>query len=449
MLKPQALLLIAVVSAAAKPVEPLANDYVAIHESPDPDQVILYSPGIARLDDGRLVATMDVRGTEEVVNDWPEPIWERPGRNDYWQGRVYTSDDGGKTWTLRHRFPFMFARPFVAGDSLYVLGADGDLTVIRSDDGGETWTEPTTLTEGEHWHQAPANVHYAHGKVYLVMERRVRNDIRGWYVGELAPVLMRGDVSDDLTQEENWTFASELVFEDVVKPGDLDYFGVPFFESKSHKGYPVAPGRHMSPIGWLEANVVQFSNPDHIWHDPEGQTFHLWMRAHTGGPGFACIAKVMEQGDKPGTGAMKTLLETVPSGKTMLYAPCPGGNIKFHALYDEPTKLYWLLSNQPTDSMTRVERLPEDRHNLPHNQRRRLQLHFSKNMVDWLFAGLVAVGPAENAARSYASMALDGDDLVVLARSGDKRAKSAHDGNLITFHRIPNFRELATQQFTD
>ena len=37
---------------------------------------------------------------------------------------------------------------------------------------------------------------------------------------------------------------------------------------------------------------------------------------------------------------------------------------------------------------------------------------------------------------------IDGDDLVVLSRSGDARAKTAHDGNLITFHRVRDFRGL-------
>jgi hypothetical protein len=69
-------------------------------------------------------------------------------------------------------------------------------------------------------------------------------------------------------------------------------------------------------------------------------------------------------------------------------------------------------------------------------------LHFSKNMVDWCFAGLVAVGPGDKGSRHYASMDIDGDDLVILARSGDETAKSAHNGNLITFHRVKNFREL-------
>jgi photosystem II stability/assembly factor-like uncharacterized protein len=41
-------------------------------------------------------------------------------------------------------FPFMHARPFAAGESLYVLGHAGDLMIIRSDDGGETWSPPAS-----------------------------------------------------------------------------------------------------------------------------------------------------------------------------------------------------------------------------------------------------------------------------------------------------------------
>ena len=430
-------------------IEPLADDYVTVYESPDPRSVMLYSPGLERLDSGRLVATLDVRGPEATLNQWPGPVWARAGRGDHWQGRVYTSDDGGKTWTLRARYPFIHARPFVAGDSLYVLGQASDLTIIRSDDGGETWSEPSQLTDGEKWHQAPCNVHYAHGKVYLVMEKRTTFDVETWYVGELAPVLMRGDIQDDLTKRENWTFASELSFRDVIpnveKDPAIDYFGIPFFEAPYPRGSNQAPGRNMAPIGWLETNVVRFHDPDHIWHDPEGKTFHLFMRAHTGMTGYAAMAKVVEQGapgSAPGTGEMKTTLEKAPSGKKMLYLPMPGGQMKFHVCYDEKTELYWLLSTQATDSMTKPKALPDDRYNLPNNERRRLQLHFSKNMVDWRFAGLVTVSPTEVASRHYASMQIDGQDLIILSRSGDERAKTPHDGNLITFHRIENFRDL-------
>jgi hypothetical protein len=101
-----------------------------------------------------------------------------------------------------------------------------------------------------------------------------------------------------------------------------------------------------------------------------------------------------------------------------------------------------LLGTQATDSMTRIEKMSQNRFHLPNNERQRLVLHFSKNMVDWCFAGLVDAAKNHKESRLYASMDIDGDDLVILSRSGDKDARSAHDGNLFTFHRVKNFRDL-------
>lgn len=434
-------------------VRPLANDFVTLFESPDPQSVFGYSPGLAAFESERLaatagprlIATIDTGGPGVADLDGPKHV--RAGHGSHaWQGRVYTSDDHGRTWTQRTRFPFLHARPFVAGEAIYVLGQAGDLTVIRSDDGGETWTAPATLTDGENWHQAPSNVWYANGCVYLAMEVRIHKGIRTWNIGENAPVLMRGRLGDDLTKRENWTFASRLPFHEVIDNSadcpELDWHGIPFYRCPYPSGGNAdgVDGRNCAPIGWLETNVVQFFDPDHRWHDPDGKTFHLWARAHTGGTGYAAIAKVVE--DAPGRGAMTTAIETVPSGKKILYVPCPGGQMKFHVLYDDATRLFWLLSSQATRSMTRADRLPDGHFNLPNNERRRLQLHFSTNMVDWCFAGLVAVGPCERGSRHYASMAIDGDDLHILSRSGDERARNAHDGNLITFHTLKNFRGL-------
>lgn len=409
----------------------LANEFVQLYESSDAERIYAYTPGLARLESGRLVATMD-QGGPGVADLEGVKGWRGFGRNA-WQGKIWTSDDRGKNWTERALFPFMHARPFVAGGAVYVLGHDSDLCVIRSDDEGETWSEPALLTEDQFWHQSACNVHYANDKVYLVMERRVHFDHQGWPVGEMAPVLMGGRVDADLTRRENWNFASELVFRDIEEKAKM--VGVPFWPADQTDG---KGGRLMNPPGWLETNVVQFTDPDHVWHDPEGRTFHLWMRAHTGGTGLACIARVEEGED----GSMETMLERAPSGETMLYAPCPGGQMRFHILQDPRTGLYWLLSSLATDSMVRPERLPADRYNLPNNERHILALHFSRNCIDWCMAGLVARGDNPRQARHYASMVIDGEDLHVLSRSGNQRAKTAHDGNIITFHTVANFREL-------
>ena len=415
-------------------VPTLADECVIPYESPDPRTVYAYTPGLARLDSGRLVATMDQGGPG--VRDLPGVKGWRGEGTGAWQGIIFTSDNHGQTWTQRGVFPFMHARPFASGGAVYVLGHAGDLAVIRSDDGGETWSAPVYLTEGESWHQSACNVHYANAKVYLVMEKRARHTHDAWPVSDLAPVLMSARVGDDLTQASSWQFASEWVIGDHVQ--EVDWMGAPFWPVG-----PTTPGnahdrRHMAPIGWLETNVVQFVDPNHVWHDPHGRTFHLWMRAHTGGTHLACIAKVIEDEH----GELTTSFETSPAGVRMLYVPCPGGQMRFHIVYDEVTHLYWLLSSLSTDSMTRPERLPPTRFNLPNNERHILALHYSRNCMDWCMAGIVARGKGPQEARHYASMCIDGEDLHVLSRSGDRRARSAHDGNLITFHTVHGFRQL-------
>lgn len=402
----------------AKPVRALAQEQTVLAESQDPENVHAFNPGLAALPKGRLLATYNLG-----------------------DGVIKTSDDRGRTWQFKGTFSFRHARPFVAGDAVYVLGHAGDLKIIRSEDGGETWSKPVKLTEGQQWHQAPANVHYAGKYVYLVMERvDAPSDFNAWPVKHIAPVLMRARQDDDLTKPESWTFASKLFFRDAVDPSEIAYFGVPFYPHDPLERVALADGRNMSPPGWLEANVVQIVDPRHYWHDPSGKTFHLYMRANTGMTNLAALLKVVENSD----GSMTTMLENAPSGKKLAFLPLPGGQMKFHILYDEKSGFYWLLSTQSTDSMTRPEHLEEDegRFGLADNERHRLQLHFSSNAVDWRFAGIVALGDTQKHARHYASMAIDGDDLHILSRSGNSLAQSAHNTNTITFHTVTDFRNL-------
>ena len=411
-----------------RPIRPLAQNHVVVDSSPDADTVPMFTPSILALPGGRLIAACERGGEWAKKHEW---------------SRIFISDDGGKTWILKGTGSMWHGRLFRSGASIYYLGHNGDLQIMRSDDNGETWSKQVSLTSGQRWHGSADNVWYAKGNVYLVMERRTDPSVKVWDVGVLAPVLMRAKEGDDLTKPESWTFASELVFADVI-PGYRDNkplllgVGVPFYKQNFPGKYEMVHRRAMEPMGWLEGNVVQIMDPDHYWYDPAGNTFHLFMRAHTGGTGYAALAKVHENPD----GTMTTSLVQAPSGAVMLLLPFPGGQMRFHVLYDKQTKLYWLLGTQSTNSMTRVEKMPPERYNLPNNERQRLVLHFSRNMVDWCFAGVVAIEPNPRGSRHYASMDIDGDDLVILSRSGDANAESAHNGNLITFHRIKNFRNL-------
>lgn len=400
-----------------------------LQRSPNPANIFTCSPGICALPNGRLIATMDMCGDGvKQMEGIKGVVGER-----YCQGSIFLSDDGGNSWRFIINTPMMHARPFTAGNSVYVLGHAGDLTVVRSDDGGETWTEAVKLTDGERWHQAPCNVHYCNGHVYLVMERNLEPEGKLWPVATLAPVLMRGKCGDDLTKKENWTFASEICYRDTVDVEKCGYFGVPFY-----RHLEIVNNRVFCPVGWLESNVVQFTDPRHIWFDESGHTFHIFMRAHTGTTNIAAILKVVENED----GSMTTMLENAPSGQPILYVPFPGGEMKFHILKDEKTDLFWLVATQPTDSMIKGEAMTADRYNIPNDERQRLVLYFSRNCVDWCFAGMVDKGATQKQSRHYASMVIHGDDLIILSRSGDENADSAHNTNMITVHKVENFREL-------
>lgn len=407
----------------------IAQEGLILYESPDPARIFAYSPGLERLPGGRLLATMDQGGPGVV--DLPGPHGFRGEGKNAWQGRIFSSDDGGTSWQPRGLFPFMHARPFVAGGRVYILGHDGDLMIMASDDGGDSWHEPVALTAGQNWHQSACNVHRARGRVHMVMERRVTFEVTGWPVAELAPVLMVADEAADLTRVDSWRFASETSFR--AMPQAPTNVGVPFWPEGQ-----IAPGRSMHAPGWLESNVVEFDDPGHVWHDPSGRTLYLWMRAHTGSTGLAAIARVCEAAD----GTFVTEAALAPSGEPMRYVPCPGGHMRFHILFDAVSQRFWLLSSLATDSMRQPDQMPSDRYGLPNNERHILVLHFSRNCVDWCPAGIVARGADAGQARHYASMIVDGDDLQVLSRSGDDRARSAHDGNLITLHTVRRFREL-------
>ena len=95
--------------------------------------------------------------------------------------------------------------------------------------------------------------------------------------------------------------------------------------------------------------------------------------------------------------------------------------MKFHIQFDEKSGLFWMAASVIKEQ---------------HNERRHLGLFWSPNLENWVCAGLVASGCADNAARHYATLAIDGEDLLILSRSGDANACTAHNNNMQTLHRI-------------
>lgn len=444
---------VAIALAAEEPVwkvRPLAQEGVVVAKSPDPASIFLGSPSILRLANGELVASHDHFGAG--VSKLEGPIGLRPhfsGSGNKLQAVVYTSSDRGVSWSRRASFPFTHARLFADGDSLYLMGNCGRIMITRSTDAGRTWSGLSALTDNDTWAMGAANVHEARGHVYAPMMLWTDLRYRGYFISTLAPVMFRAKQGADLLDPKAWTQSQpQKPFRDWVDEEKLDYFGVPFFSVPDRNSQALIreePRLSANRIGWHEPYVVEITDPTHEFYDPERRTLHILARGDVHRPNFGMLSKVVEKAD----GSMEFGLQKTPAGTHLVFLPMPGGNIKFHILQDPETGLYWLLSNQVTDSMIKPEKMPSSRFGLPLDQRERLVLHYSRNLTDWVFAGLVAKGSTFRESFHYCSMAIDGDDLVILSRTGGPEIrqtkapfKDAHDTNLITFHRVRSFRGL-------
>lgn len=379
----------------------LAGEKV-ITTSPNPDSIYLYTPAIAEGFGGRFVVAVDYGGPGTYSLDGPKSDF-----GDYKAGnqiRVLLSDDKGKTWReTPARIPMMHEILFKAGGSLYMIGHSGRMLITRSDDNGETWSEPAVLCPEPRWHQSCTAVDVYDGKVTLVYEKWVAEKHKWPGVG---PVLMQAREDADLTDPSNWKFS------ELYNPDDD-------MEAARPSGIPVnAPG---AP-GMLETNVIRVHNPANPFYDATGKSVALLARASTGFPDIGVMLKGYERED----GSLAIGRFRKNEGE-VYFVHIPGGDLKFHILYDPESRLYWLLHSQIDGRM---------------NYRRRLALSYSPDLLRWTFAGLVAVGPTDHSARHYATMIQDGDDLFIVSRSGDERARTAHDGNIVTFHRIKDFRKL-------
>ena len=379
----------------------LAGEKV-ITTSPNPDSIYLYTPAIAQGFGGRFVVAVDYGGPGTYSLDGPKSDF-----GDYKAGnqiRVLLSDDKGRTWReTPARIPMMHEILFKAGGSLYMIGHSGRLLITRSDDNGETWSEPAVLCPEPRWHQSCTAVDVYDGKVTLVYEKWVAEKHKWPGVG---PVLMQAREDADLTDPSNWKFS------ELYNPDDD-------MEAARPSGIPVnAPG---AP-GMLETNVIRVHNPANPFYDATGKSVALLARASTGFPDIGVMLKGYERED----GSLAIGRFRKNEGE-VYFVHIPGGDLKFHILYDPESRLYWLLHSQIDGRM---------------NYRRRLALSYSPDLLRWTFAGLVAVGPTDHSARHYATMIQDGDDLFIVSRSGDEKARTAHDGNIVTFHRIKDFRKL-------
>ena len=375
------------------PNEPTYGDYTVIldHYAAIPmaeGRIITDAPSLVRTADGALLCAVPMifRGTPKQAL---RPL------------HFFRSADDGQTWhKLEAESDFCCGTLFQHGASLYFLGAgpihrhpDSSLRIIRSDDSGYTWTEPVTLFSGPFYNPATGYV--------------LRDDRFYWCCdsGRDTTYIVAADLNRDLTDPGAWRISDGLPMPPIPPS--------------------ITRGPGQGKI--LEGNVVEVN----------GRLQVSWRL-------------LIDNRDTVGIGV---ICDVSDDGVHLDYHfrqfhPLPGAQNQFHILRDPQTGIYWMNATLPTRSQEQdpafnAQLAANPRYTGPAGMERRiLALFCSFDALNWLPAGYIVVWPLVRQASNYCGLLIDGDDLLVVARTSREGAHQ-HDNDLTTFHRIRDFRERA------
>jgi hypothetical protein len=376
---------------------------IVVNRSPDPARVYLGSPSLVRLVDGTMLISHD---------------WFGPGTNND-QVSVHASADGGNAWQEIARLQNLFwPSLFVHGAASYLIGNThlyGDVVIRRSTDKGRTWTEAldedTGILRRGRAHGAPVPVVVHAGRIWRGVEAVVGDE--DW-PRHFHSMVMSAPVDADLLQAQSWIFSAPLPFDREWISGERP--------------------------GWLEGNVIVA---------PDGSLRNL-LRTHAA-PGI--------NDPLPLSGVLATiprwelaaLGRVAADGRRMDFDPgkdfihFPGSQSKFTVRFDSVSGRYWSL----VQKITNIHAGYDWRYS-PYHQRNVLLLISSADLLHWREERLVLryregrVVQAESPVGfQYADWQFDADDLLVALRTAWAGAANYHDANLITFHRVPDFRQPA------
>ena len=344
----------------------------------------LCSPSLVKLDNGVLLASMDV-----FAADSPQNL-----------ALIYRSDDGGQTWRyVTDLFPCFWGTLFTHKGRLYMQSCSteyGDILIGESRDEGKTWSKPVRLFVGSSsnkaagWQRTPMPITRYNHRLWVSV------DYGAWSEGGHSVGVLSIDEDDDLLVSENWS-CTELIRCDP-----------------NWKGAPLAKKPGILQGSLLEGSVVV---------TPENRLMNIMRIGLVGcipDHGVACAFDV--DGNDPDAPMTFHSFISLPSGS----------NSKTHILYDETSANYIAIGNVCVDPKTPW-------------QRNVLALQYSRDLKNWKIARLLLDYRTENAndvGFQYIYFIIDGEDILYLSRTSLNGARNFHDANYSMMHRLRDFRAL-------
>jgi hypothetical protein len=321
---------------------------------------------------------------------------------------IFRSADKGASWTEIPSSPVMDMKRgslFVHEGEVYLWGYqsdDGPPRIMKSVDGGLTWSAPVQLAPDPRG-GTPMNP---------VFHRNENGLLRLWLaMGGRRMMSARAD--RDLLDPANWA---------------------PVGSSAGLAELPAFPSGTWDIIS--EAQIV--ASPEQ---------------------GVVVLPKVQFKNTRPPYFARTVLLRRAPGSTNKLQTPgpeewvdLPGADKKFAAAHDPVSGRFYVLSNPVLPA--------HSGHHEPWNLiRNTAALLSSEDLVHWDVVRLFLYTPnIGHEAFQYFNFDIDGNDLVVASRTAfdltgepgvKHRPPRGHDSNLITFHRIGNFRTAAPDYYLE
>lgn len=297
--------------------------------------------------------------------------------------RIYTSTDKGNTWVFLSEFPAQKQSLFYHDGALYAIGGYR-AQVRRSLDGGRSWSDPVMLP-GTGFDSTPCTPHVHDGRVV------VANGMR----------LLSARLDADLLSADSWIVSNAW----EPRPSGSDAWLDGKF-TRWHEGQVVA-----SPA----SGVVLMPNIEDL---PYSALLHL-----------------------TGNGEQLTFNSGTDARAGNDFVHLPGADKKFGVFYDAPSGTYFALTNPVLPQHGGYGAgLNEDL------IRNAAALYSSTDLRTWQLRQIFLYSPnVHGDAFQYLQGAVDGEDLLIVARTalrdGGYTPPRGHDANMLTFHRIRDFRK--------